>query len=258
MACYYSGAGNGNQCYSLYSKERLAPDIELIHNQADEIVNKLGQKIDYYVSTFSPLCADNTYGEDPTSVFWGPKQMKMVVELNESSLSLGRIGFGVEDEVTGYFTIRGFARDFENEQIHQMIQQEVAPKSGDIFQMTEYGNDRVGERGGNFFEITERRDQDISSGQMNPLGGHYLWRIRAKRLDYSFQPGISGERGNDQVYDNTFSGILSSFYGENPYDYIPNDISGSTLSQNISSFVVDQLSGGNYIPEDNDILGGLY
>lgn len=258
MSCYYSGAGNGSTCFSLYDKQRLAPDIELIHNAAEEVVQKLGQRIDYYVSTFTPLCADNTYGEEPTSVFWGPKQLKIVIELNESSLALSKFGFNADDEVTGYFTIRGFSDSFVGEQIHQMIQQEVAPKSGDVFQMTEYGSDRVGERGGNFFEITERRDQDISSGQMNPLGGHYLWRIKAKRLDYSFQPGISGERGNDQVYDDTFSGVLSSVYTNNVYDYIPNGLSGDTLNQNISAYVAATVPLSAYTPENTDILGGLY
>jgi hypothetical protein len=72
--CYYSGAGNGQNtgCYELYSKDRLRPDMEVIHNAAEETVNLLGQKIEYYVNTYSPLCADNTYGEQPTMVYWGP------------------------------------------------------------------------------------------------------------------------------------------------------------------------------------------
>lgn len=259
--CYYSGAGNGQNtgCYELYSKDRLRPDIELIHNAAQETVNLLGQKIEYYVNTYSPLCADNTYGEQPTMVYWGPKLMKIVIELNESALALSRFGFNADDEITGYFTIRGYTSAFAGEVIYDRLQQEVAPKSGDVFRMTEYGNDRPGDRGGNFFIITERRDQDVSGGQMNPLGGHYLWRIKAKRLEYSFQPGITGERGNDQVYDDTFSGVLTSNYSDDIYDYIPTGIDniGETMAA-VSSFVTEHIiiSAIDFIADEGDVVIG--
>lgn len=262
MSCYYSGAGNGSNCYELYDKTRLQPDMEVIHNAAEETVNLLGQKIEYYVNTYSPLCADNTYGEEPTSVYWGPKQLKIVIELNESALSLSRFGFNADDEITGYFTIRGYTSAFTGEVIYDRLQQEIAPKSGDIFKMSEYGSDRPGNRGGNFFQITERRDQDVSSGQMNPFGGHYLWRIKAKRLEYSFEPGLTGELGNDQVYDDTFSGVVTAFYSDDIYDYIPVSSSSMPDAASIVSTYTSELitlSTGDYIHKDNDtVIGGLY
>lgn len=263
--CYYSGAGNGSQKYELYSKDRLRPDIEVIHNAAEETVQLLGQKVEYYVNTYSPLCADNTYGEQPTMVFWGPKQIKMIVELNESALSLSKWGFNADDEITGYVTIRGYVSAFAHEVIYERLQEEVAPKAGDVFRMTEYGNDRPGDRAGNFFEITERRDQDVSSGQMNPLGGHYLWRLKAKRLEYSFQPGITGERGNDQVYDDTFAGLLTANYSDDVFDYIPTGIENNAeLVQVVTAYVehtaLSTVSAfSNFIHDDGDIVvGGIY
>ena len=125
--------------------------------------------------------------------------------------------------------------------------------------MTEYGNDRPGDRGGNFFIITERRDQDVSSGQMNPLGGHYLWRIKAKRLEYSFQPGITGERGNDQVYDDTFAGVLTSNYSDDIYDYIPTGIDNIVETMaSVSSFVTEHIiiSAAEFIADEGDIVVG--
>ena len=92
MTCYYSGAGNSSLCYQLYDKSRLTPDIETISNVAEEMVHSMGQKINYYVNTMNLLSADLLYGEQPTSVFHGPKQLKMIVNLNESSLSIGRFG----------------------------------------------------------------------------------------------------------------------------------------------------------------------
>jgi len=64
------------------------------------------------------------------------------------------------------------------------------------------------------YEITERMDQDMSS--LNPLLGHYVYRLRGKRFNYSFEAGLSAdgrpasEKANEQVYDNSFSGILST------------------------------------------------
>jgi hypothetical protein len=75
-----------------------------------------------------------------------------------------------------------------------------------------------------------------------------MWRIKAKRLEYSFQPGLTGERGNDQVYDNTFSGILTST--------ITNQVSstGKVYTENVDDdsvkYVLDQTLN------DTDVYGG--
>lgn len=258
MSCYYTGAGNGSLCYEIYNKDRMQPDRAVIDNAAEEFINLQGQKVTYYVNTFSPLCADNTYGEQPTSVFFTPKILKLVIELNESSLALSKFGFNAEDEITAYVSIRGYMKIFENDDIYDRLQQEVAPKAGDVFQMTEYGNDRPGNRGGNFFEITQRRDQDISSNNMNPLGGHYLWQLKAKRLEYSFEPGLSGERGNDQVYDDTFSGIVSSNFSDDIYDYIPSHLSPENLAIVIEGHAAEIVGPGSpdYIDEAGDLVDG--
>jgi hypothetical protein len=44
--------------------------------------------------------------------------------------------------------------------------------------------------------------------------GHYVWLIKGKRLDYTFQPGLTAEKKSDQVYDNAFSGRLSGYTNE--------------------------------------------
>jgi hypothetical protein len=94
---------------------------------------------------------------------------------------------------------------------------------------------------------------------MNPLGGHYLWRIKAKRLEYSFQPGITGERGNDQVYDDTFAGVLTSNYSDDIYDYIPTGIDNivETMAA-VSSFVTEHIiiSAIDFIADEGDIVIG--
>lgn len=246
MPCYYSGAGNGTNCYELYDKDRLAPDIELIRNTVDEAINTLGQKINYYVNTYNTLSADNLYGEQPTSIFYRPVQLKIYIELNENALALSKFGYVADDDLTGYLSINTYRTVFANESVYTDLIQDIEPKAGDVFQMVEYGSDRPGNRAGNYFRITERLDQDIAA--LNPLGGHYTWRIKAKRLEYSFQPGLTGERGNDQVYDSTFSGILTST--------ITDQVSstGKLYSENADDdsvkYVLDQTVN------DTDVYGG--
>lgn len=215
MTCYYSGAGNSSLCYQLYDKSRLTPDIETISNVAEEMVHSMGQKINYYVNTMNLLSADLLYGEQPTSVFHGPKQLKMIINLNESSLSIGRFGgFNADDEITAYIDYRNFSRSMSSDPIYSELNQSIEPKSGDVFQMVEYGNDRLNGRRGNYFQITQRRDQEVG-GQMNPLGGHYGWELKAKRMEYSWEPGLPIESVNEQVNDDTFYGKLSSnIFGE--------------------------------------------
>jgi hypothetical protein len=209
MSCYYNGAGNHSLCYELYDKTRLSPDIATITNVAEEMVQSMGQKIEYYVNTTNLLSADMLYGEQPTSVYHGPKPLKMIINLNESSLSMSRFGFNADDEITGYVDYRSFEKAMSGDCIYDQLYQDIEPKSGDVFRMTEYGNDRINRRRGNFFQITQRRDQEVG-GQMNPLGGHYGWEIKAKRMEYSWEPGLPNESANEQITDDTFYGKISS------------------------------------------------
>ena len=61
--CYYDGAGNNTNCYELYNKTSLSPDIDLINNIVEQTVNSMGQHVNYYVNTYNTLSADNIYGE---------------------------------------------------------------------------------------------------------------------------------------------------------------------------------------------------
>ena len=209
MSKFFSGAGNGSNCFELYDKQRLKCEIELISYSIDEMINSMGQKISYWINTTTLSSADMLYGEDTVSVYSGPTNIKMRVELNESSLALSKFGFNADDEETLYVTYTSFNKTFSANNYYVSNNISVEPKSGDVFQMNEYGLDRANGRNGNYFMITERRDQDIS-GDMNALGGHYGWRLKAKRLEYSWQPGLRQELVNDQFTEDTFYGKLSS------------------------------------------------
>ena len=111
-----------------------------------------------------------------------------------------------ENSETGGFDLIGGDYEAINRYINNG--QAVEPKSGDLIQVSPLGCDRPNGRGAKIFEVTERTDQDVAS--INPLLGHYVYRLRAKRYEYSFEPGAPKEPQNQQVFENSFSGILSS------------------------------------------------
>lgn len=78
-------------------------------------------------------------------------------------------------------------------------------------------------RGAPVFEITERRDENLTMNY-NMLMGHYVWILHAKRFDYSYQPNAPREPGADQVSDETIYGKLSggTNYPENRKQYDQN------------------------------------
>jgi hypothetical protein len=112
--------------------------------------------------------------------------------------------------------------------------QRIEPKSDDLMEITALGCDRPGNRGAKIFRITEVLDQSVQDG-INPMMGHYVYRITAKRYETSYETNSPQELGNDQVYDNTFSGKLSSVLFpsltsvEKVYDFNIDTISQETV-----------------------------
>lgn len=193
-----------NPCFRFTDKTNNQNERILYANYWQEQISQYGQQVSYYVNTFNTLSADIIYGEQPTQTFAPPLPIILAINLNENALMLSKYGLISEDEVTAFVPYNSFTATFGSG---------AEPKSGDVFQMTEYGSDRIDGRDGNFYEITERLDQDIA--QINPLAGHYVWLLKAKRFEWSFEPGLSGEAVNQQVYDDTLSPTASG--AKKPY-----------------------------------------
>jgi len=129
---------------------------------------------------------------------------------------------------------------------------QVQPKAGDVFVMTEYGKGRPGGRSGIQFEVTEVIDQDIS--KINLLGGHYVWMLKAKRFDYSFEPGLSAERHSDQVFEDAKSGILPGGKQDpSPAKKYP-ELKQNISVDEVSKTVVFNMSANN----NTDVYGDYY
>lgn len=241
---YYTGGPGGdntpqvypitfsdNECFRYTDKSSNQSERVIYSNYWRELINLYGQRVSYYVNTTSTLSADMLYGEQPTAQYAPPLPLIVAINLNENALMLSKYGLLSEDEVTAFVHITAFYERFGAGR---------EPKAGDVFQLTEYGSDRPGGRDGRYYEITERLDQDIA--QINPLAGHYVWLLKAKRFEWSFEPGLSADAVNSQVYDDTRVSGVSGAY--KPYSF---DV------DNTSKQIFD-YSKTDY----SDIYGGYY
>lgn len=195
-----------NTCFRFLNKPTLECEQDVFNNYWQEIINLYGQKVTYFVNNYSLSGADNFYGEDPTRRYADPKEIIIGVDLNENAIMLTKFGIQSEDEVTAYISIQGF---------YDAFGQNTEPKAGDVFVLSEYGQGRPNGRTGKQFEITERFDEDAS--RTSQLMGHYVWLIKAKRFEWSYEPGLSAEGVNNQVYDSRYAGLSGDPMDEKPY-----------------------------------------
>ena len=193
-SCEFPGIVETDEtCFRFTNKSIQASERLLFSNYWREQINQFGVKVNYYVNTYNTLSADNFYGEQPTQTFAEPREVTLAVTLNENAITLSKFGFDSDDEITAYIHISSFFDEFEslssvfdpmdhisNEKITQGVYDRyfnfgpvVEPKAGDVFELSEYGDDRPNDRQAKFFEITEKLDQDIS--QINNLQGHYVF-----------------------------------------------------------------------------------
>ena len=165
-----------------------------------EQINMFGTEVNYYQTKAVDNLPNDVYGEDPVQGFKDPIKLILVLNLNENAIVMEKFGLIADDEVTAFIHIKGFYED---------VGEGTEPAAGDIIDLSEFGEDRPGGRGGKHFEITEKIDQDVQ--QINPLIGHYVWLIKAKRHDYSFEPNIVPEPASDQVKDDVKEDSKSIF-----------------------------------------------
>lgn len=170
----------------------------------EEQLRLYGTRVNYYSSSLTLSGMDDVYGEQPAAEYATPKSILLALNLNENAVAMKQFGLIADDEITAFIHINTFYKALGDGQ---------EPKSGDVFDLVELGDDRPGGRAGKHFEITERIDQDVN--QINPLLGHYVWLMKAKRHDYSFEPGLVPEQASQQVDDDPLIDQLS----KDTFDY---------------------------------------
>ena len=108
----YPFTGGDNDCVRFSNKANTSSERLLYNNYWREQLNLYGQKVDYYVNNFTPLSADNLYGEQPTQKFSPPQAIVMGVNMNENALMLSKYGLMSDDEVTAFLHISSFQATF--------------------------------------------------------------------------------------------------------------------------------------------------
>jgi len=194
-----------------------------------EQIRLYGTKIDYYVRNFALSATDKVYGENTHQGYHPKASFVMLIDLTDGSLTYSQYGLVSDDELTAIIDIETY---------QDSISASTEPKAGDVFQLTEYGDDRPNSRDGKIFEITERLDQSIN--EINQLQGHYVFRLKARRNDHAFLPNLTPEAGSTQVSDTSGVGPLTA----TEIDYI-NDLD------------TDQSSYFDYGTND-DVYGDYY
>jgi hypothetical protein len=170
-----------------------------------EQIEMFGVETAYYTHGYSLSSHNFLYGEDPTAFFDKTSPVVMLTDITNDALMLSKFGIAADCDMTAVIHISSFYEAFGPGQ---------EPKSGDLIRLIEFGSDRPGGRAAPVYEITERDDENLS--MTNPLMGHYVWYIKCKRFEYSYEPGVENSPVNIQFNDDGQYGRLPC--GENPED----------------------------------------
>lgn len=202
-----------------------------------EQIEHYGTSVTYFTHGYTLSTHNFLYGEDPTSKYGRVEDLVMLTDITNDSLMLSKFGIMADCDMTAVVHISSF---------YEKVGCGFEPKAGDLIQLTEYGADRPGGRSAPIYEITERDDEYLP--MTNSLIGHYVWYIKCKRFEYSYEPGLPDAPNNKQINDTGDYGRLA--LGENPeelfqpypdsvqntakciYDYYNEDPAGLVLTPN--------------------------
>ena len=224
----YTGEDN----FRYLNKNLTTNERELYDMYWNELVNKYGTRVEYYTYNYSLTGHDYLYGEHPAAHYSEPHHINIMINLPNEAILLSKFGIESTTDFIGIVTVRDFQNSFG-----YMSE----PKSQDVIRLVEAGwgtdelpavtgnvirqlntmksqlsaatfvydvSDKTWMRYPQLYEITERDWQELSMN-INTLLGHYVWVLKGKRFDYSYQPGIVPEGRQGIVSDETITGILS-------------------------------------------------
>lgn len=165
-----------------------------------EQIDHYGTSITYYSHGYTLTSHNFLYGEDPTSKYQKTENVIMLTDITNDSLMLSKFGIMADCDMTAVIHISSF---------YDKLGCGSEPKAGDLIQLTEYGADRPGGRSAPIYEITERDDEYLQ--MTNSLISHYVWYIKCKRFEYSYEPGVTPGINEKQISD---GGDYGHFGGE--------------------------------------------
>lgn len=195
-------------CAGFADPSNFKAERTIFNSQFGEQINNFGTEIGYYVNNFNMEKMNSIYGEQTTMYWLGPVTIKAYVQLNEQSPMYALAGFDSPDTITAYFHIDTFTRTMSGLSAYSLPDYPVEPRAQDKIIVWPLGCDRVNGRGAKIFEVTEVLDQDTS--ELNPIMGHYVWRVKGVRSEFNSTTNEPRELENNQMSDTSFFGKLSS------------------------------------------------
>lgn len=243
-------------CNDYNNLENLGGQQVVVDSAWKDLINSAGMPIYYFVYKFNIKRSDKIWGEDILAEYEEPFQIKAYVEVKDVPKILGPMGgFFADDTITAYIHIKTFNRKTKGMKVFEDLKLRYEPKPSDLIQIIEFGCDRPGGRGAKLFEVTNKEDELISQN-LNMGFAHYIWKITAKRFQYSYQDGAItpfGEEKNCQVYDNRVAGIIDT--PEEVRDM--NAPSDKSYEWNIDKKSKEEIFNQN-VNNQSNIYGGYY
>lgn len=254
----------------------------VVNHWVNEITNLYGTRVSYFKNRYSLDGHDHLYGEHPTAGYETPVSMTVLAEFGQDPLFLSKFGWNNDSQLTIFIPFEMFGNAYgdpaSEPKAGDLIRLDEygmdRPGGGgypyNYPNMTSVSGTTPEERlcienglplltgeieyppasadwlrGANIFEITERRDENIT-GNLNPLLFHTTWQLKCKRFDYSYEPDAPQEFGSDQVGDSTFFGKLTggTETPEKAKKYTQNANDESDTYWNYASGGLDGVYGG--------------
>lgn len=222
--------------------DRTRQERELYANYFEEQIAQYGVEIEYIENEFKVSHQNLLYGEQPDKLFDDPVTMIGYMVYNNDATILGNFGLETDGDATLFITISSFKENFGLS---------AEPIAGDLIRAKEYGEtNRPNGRGPAMFEVTRRDEEDLT--QINPLIGHYVWMIRLKRYDYSYENNVTPENVMNQINDDLLQS--DSLTGTSSLSSVKDRIE-KTYEDNIDEVADTIFNYDNYAGSNDSVYG---
>ena len=152
MSCYSTSNITG---INYYTSTGRFTDKSNNSNERDNLfkvwwkdqIAQYGTSTTYFVRDFTLSAADKFYGENTVAGFKSGTTLVMVMNLSDNSITFSKFGLTSDDEVEAYIDISTYQSTLSSSYVSGEV---IEPKAGDVFQLTEFGDDRPGGRDGNY------------------------------------------------------------------------------------------------------------
>lgn len=219
----FPGGSVPDACANIQSKLDGSGDQLMIDKQIESYIQVNGDPLLYYPYLFEIDKAEHLHGEHSAAGYAQPFNIIMPTSVEDSPAFLVTHGWETTETFTAWCHIKTFrkkvkeilsnknderykdystiynANAYEDKDVIRIIK----PKPDDVIQFTQFSCDRDWPLGNKMYKITNVEDE-VFSQNMNPVNGHYVWKITATRFRPSWEDGMS--RLDNKSKDNGFIG----------------------------------------------------